>query len=253
MKFKVLTFNVHKFRHPLFRKYLLKELKTELKKQDLHLVCLQELIGIHPIKQKEDFDKDPLEHLADEIWTHFAYGKNAVYPKGHHGNAILSYYPINIYSNYNVSNHAWEQRGILHAEILIDNLYPLDIFTLHFDLSEWGRQKQVTELLRILDPFLKNNRPVIVTGDFNDWRLQSHKRLLVSGLQECAMIRSAKLQPTFPSVYPFLALDRIYYSGGLKCVDTKVLPEKEWRHMSDHLPLYAEFEYDPLSKSSEEG
>ncbi|MCB0391694.1 MAG: endonuclease/exonuclease/phosphatase family protein [Bdellovibrionales bacterium] len=244
MVLKVLTFNVHKFRHPLRRTYLLEKLKKNLKSHELHVVCLQELIGIHPKKYSNDYNNDPLEHLADEIWQHYAYGKNAVYPKGHHGNAILSYFPINDFYNFNISNHSYEQRGILRAEILIDNIHPLNVFTLHLDLTEWGRAKQIKRLIQLVNPYIEKKQPLLVMGDFNDWRLKSHTKLLHANLQEAAAMTQQKLFATFPSVKPVFPLDRIYFSG-LNCIKAEVLKTAKWRKMSDHLPIYAEFEYDP--------
>ena len=42
------------------------------------------------------------EFLADSIWSHYAYGKNAIYQHGHHGNAILSELPFAISNNVDV-------------------------------------------------------------------------------------------------------------------------------------------------------
>jgi hypothetical protein len=44
-----------------------------------------------------------LEFLADEVWSYRAYGKNAVYDHGHHGNAILSKMPFTYHSNHDIS------------------------------------------------------------------------------------------------------------------------------------------------------
>ena len=37
------------------------------------------------------------------MWSDYAYGRNAVYPEGHHGNAVLSRFPIEHYQNLDVS------------------------------------------------------------------------------------------------------------------------------------------------------
>jgi endonuclease/exonuclease/phosphatase family metal-dependent hydrolase len=48
-------------------------------------------------------------------------------------------------------------------------------------------------------------------------------------------------RPTFPSLVPVFALDRIYVRG-MRCVSTFVPRGAAWARMSDHLPLVAEFE-----------
>jgi endonuclease/exonuclease/phosphatase family metal-dependent hydrolase len=48
-------------------------------------------------------------------------------------------------------------------------------------------------------------------------------------------------RPTFPSLVPVFALDRIY-TRGLECLSTFVPRGAAWARMSDHLPLVAEFQ-----------
>ena len=43
------------------------------------------------------------EFLADTIWSQYAYGRNAVYDNGDHGNALLSKFPITHYENHDIS------------------------------------------------------------------------------------------------------------------------------------------------------
>ena len=54
--------------------------------------------------------------------AHCAYGMNAVYQDGHHGNAIVSRHPIPIWENIDISHHPIESRGLLHCEIEIEGL-----------------------------------------------------------------------------------------------------------------------------------
>ena len=67
---------------------------------------LQEVLGEHG-KHASRYEDWPAtsqyEFLADSMWSDFAYGQNAVYPDGHHGNALLSKYPIKASRNLDVS------------------------------------------------------------------------------------------------------------------------------------------------------
>ena len=119
MKLRVLSYNVHKFKHYALRRYSIDKLREMIRKLDLDIVFLQEITGHHPLKLRRNFGMAPLEHLADEVWPHFAYGKNAVYPAVSHGNAILSKFPIKKWKNVDISNHRLEQRGLLLSEVLI--------------------------------------------------------------------------------------------------------------------------------------
>ena len=57
-----------------------------------------------PVKPQHEF-------IADQVWREVAYGKNAVSQHGHHGNAVLSRFPIVAHENLDISAHAFESRG----------------------------------------------------------------------------------------------------------------------------------------------
>jgi endonuclease/exonuclease/phosphatase family metal-dependent hydrolase len=80
-------------------------------------VFLQEVIGEHEHHARRFADWPAMpqyEYLADTMWKH-CYGRNAVYPHGDHGNALLSRFPIRSYTNHNASVGKLEARGLLHC------------------------------------------------------------------------------------------------------------------------------------------
>lgn len=239
MKIKVLTYNVHKFFNITRRNYFLSQLKELLSKMDLDLVFLQEIRGLQPTKIEEKFNKDPLEHLADELWDHFIYGKNAIYTRGNHGNAILSKYPFLSWENFNISNHKWEKRGFLLGKIEIKGR-PISISCTHLDLTAMGRRRQVKKIETLLNKHTKSSDPFIFCGDFNDWNNKTSALVTNLGF-ECSEITLNKKSATFPSFFPLLELDKIFFRNA-KCLTTHVLTDPHWKTLSDHLPLYAEFE-----------
>ena len=62
--------------------------------------------------------------MADALWPQFAYGRNAVYPHGHHGNAVLSKFPILRYENRDVSISGPEKRALLHCVLDVPGWSP---------------------------------------------------------------------------------------------------------------------------------
>ena len=71
-------------------------LKEAIARFDADVVFLQEVQGRHDllaIKHASWPSQGQHEFLAGES-QHSAYGKNAVYDHGHHGNALLSKFPI---------------------------------------------------------------------------------------------------------------------------------------------------------------
>ena len=103
---RVLTVNTHKGFTAFNRRFILPELREAVRSTSADLVFLQEVVGEHE-RHSSRYDDWPqtsqYEFLADSMWSDFAYGRNAVYPDGHHGNALLSKYPIREYRNLDVS------------------------------------------------------------------------------------------------------------------------------------------------------
>ncbi len=237
---QILSFNIHKGFDLLKRNYRLDDLKEKIKEHHFDIVFLQEIHGIHPKNHEDSFDLDPLEFFADEIWDHYAYGKNAVYPKGHHGNAILSKYPILEWKNFDLSNHPLEQRGLLYALIEVPEAGPIHLFCTHLDLTQWGRNKQFNKLNSIVTKF---DGPKIFAGDFNDWN--SKLQALMKNEGWAAISRQA----SFPSFLPLLKLDNVFYKD-IEYLESMKFGADEWRKFSDHIPIGARFLLDKKKETS---
>lgn len=244
-KIKILTYNIHKGFSSGNINYALKKIKQSVKEVHADLVFLQEVIGHHEIhdKQMDDWpNSSQFEYIADQTWPHFAYGKNALYSEGHHGNAILSKYPIHFFENEDVSFSKIERRGLLHAEIKHEG-HSLHAFCLHLGLFESDRTRQIHKLCARISKMVPPEASLIIAGDFNDWR-QNASDLLKSklGLAEAFFETNGKYANTFPSWFPCLSLDRVYYRN-LTCISAKVLMGEFWKKQSDHLPLLVEFKF----------
>ncbi|WP_139782046.1 endonuclease/exonuclease/phosphatase family protein, partial [Salmonella enterica] len=171
--FKVLTINTHKGFTAFNKRFILPELRDAVRTVGADIVCLQEVMGaheVHPLHIENWPDTTHYEFLADTMWSDFAYGRNAVYPEGHHGNAVLSRYPIEHYENRDVSVGGSEKRGVLYCRITPPMLNrPIHVMCVHLGLRESHRQAQLTMLAGWVNA-LPESEPVLVAGDFNDWR-----------------------------------------------------------------------------------
>jgi len=105
----------------------------------------------------------------------------------------------------------------------------------HLGLREAHRQSQVRLLLDLLDS-LPPSAPVIIAGDFNDWRLKADAMLSPHVVE--AFGSPAR---SFPARLPLLRLDRIYLRNA-KASKAQVLSKYPWSHLSDHAPLAAEID-----------
>ncbi|HCW96159.1 endonuclease/exonuclease/phosphatase family protein [Stutzerimonas balearica] len=238
---RVLTVNTHKGFTSFNRRFILPELREAVRAVSADVVFLQEVLGTHE-KHALRFHNWPqtpqYEFLADSIWTDFAYGRNAVYPDGDHGNALLSKFPIIRYENLDVSIAGPERRGLLHSVLQVPG-HELHAICVHLGLRESHRQRQLELLCDLLDS-LPEGAPVVVAGDFNDWRLRATKTLdRCAGLHEVFALNHGQLAKTFPARWPMLRLDRIYVRNATSH-QPRILGNKPWTHLSDHLPLAVE-------------
>ena len=244
MKLRLATYNIHKGFSHFNRRMMVHELRHHLRLLNVDLVFLQEVQGEHDHHAQEvrNWPAAPqYEFLADEVWQDYAYGRNAIYDHGHHGNAILSRFPIVSAENQDVSSHRFERRGLLHCEVAIGESR-LHCLCVHFGLHERGRGRQLTALTERVLRLVPADAPLVVAGDFNDWR-NTAGRKLVADLNLKEVFRDQRGRParTYPSTFPLLRLDRIY-ARGFDVRHAKVHHGLPWSRISDHAALSVELE-----------
>ncbi|HEY0847105.1 MAG TPA: endonuclease/exonuclease/phosphatase family protein [Noviherbaspirillum sp.] len=262
MKLRIATYNIHKGVSSLRSMPRIHALKQALGSMEADILFLQEVQGRH--------DKHATRHSA--LWpaqaqhqflageSHQAvYGMNAVYDHGHHGNALLSRFPVLSSSNRDVSDHAFESRGILHCVVRTPKC-DLHCYVVHLGLFARSRKRQTEALIEAVSSSSPKDAPVIIAGDFNDWTNQLSESLREAlGVTEVfdedlptrgfgAYLRrlsgrGPKLKParTFPAALPWLRLDRIYVRG-MRIEAAQVLHGALWARLSDHAPIVASLE-----------
>jgi endonuclease/exonuclease/phosphatase family metal-dependent hydrolase len=243
---RVATYNIHKGLSvaPLLnRRLTIHELRDKLRALDADIVFLQEVHGKHDrhARRYEDWPAAPqYEFLADAVWHDFAYGRNSVYDAGHHGNAILSRFPIVAWDNQDVSMRRFERRGLLHCEIRIPGWDdPLHCVCVHLGLRGHERSRQMEKLRQRIERLVPRAAPLIVAGDFNDWRQRAAQELAHPlGLHEVFELVDCRPARTFPAVLPLMTLDRIYVRG-FQVRSARVHHGRAWARVSDHAALTA--------------
>jgi endonuclease/exonuclease/phosphatase family metal-dependent hydrolase len=240
----VLTLNAHMGFNLLNRRFVLPELREAIRSVSADVVFLQEVLGEHAGHAGKFVnwpDGPQYEFLADTLWPHSAYGRNAVYPHGHHGNAVLSKFAIVRHQNRDVSIHGHEERGLLHCVLAVEGGIELHAICVHLGLREAHRAQQLSLLCGVINDEVPRDAPLVVAGDFNDWRRRGHAMMERCGMTEVFLQADGRLPDTFPSRWPLLPLDRMYVRG-LRATQTRVLSSRPWSHLSDHAPLLATVE-----------
>ncbi len=229
------------------RKFVLEKIREAIKTVNADIVFLQEVQGEHTGHRKKFKDQWPvttqLEYLADSIWPHHAYGKNAVYSEGHHGNALLSVFPFSFFENVDISTNRFERRGLLHGILDIPGVTPaVHLICIQLNLFERARIQQIEQLTQRIEEVVPHNSPLIIAGDFNDWR-QNISPILERKLEvhEAFKQRNGTHARSFPSWLPMLPLDRIYIRG-LEVENAVCLGGNPWHELSDHNALYSELQ-----------
>jgi endonuclease/exonuclease/phosphatase family metal-dependent hydrolase len=240
---RILTVNTHKGFTFFNRRFILHELRDAVRSVSADVVFLQEVLGTHD-KHSNRYTNWPetsqYEFLADSIWADFAYGRNAVYPAGHHGNALLSKFPIIRYENRDASIAGPERRGLLHCVLRGPDNIELHAICVHLGLQESHRRRQLDLLCALVRDEVPVDAPLVIAGDFNDWRSRAGVILKEGAdVDEVFVQAHGKERRTFPARFPLLPLDRIYVRN-VRVHQPVALTLKPWSHLSDHAPLAAE-------------
>lgn len=239
---KIATYNIHKGFSQFNRRVVLHELRERLRELNADIVFLQEAQGEHahhPERHHNYPECAQHEFLAEEVWPHCAYGKNAVYEEGHHGNAILSRFPILQTFNTDISAHRFESRGLLHCEIELADSQRVHCLCAHFGLFAKGKREQMRALIEYISNEIPPDALLIIAGDFNDWRnIMSRSLSSELDVHDVFHTCSGKLARSYPAALPLLRLDRIYVRG-FSVLQSDVHVGGDWQRLSDHAALSA--------------
>jgi len=247
-RLRILSYNIHQGITVRRNRLSLEILKEALQELNPDLIFLQEVAGSSVEKLGKLWPEKvahQLEGLADSMWPHYAYQQNVIFSQHHHGNAIMSRYPIDDFVLKDITLGKLKKRGILHGLIRVPQPDPksallVHVVNAHLGLFQFERKFQTQALINYVNKTIGAEVPLIIAGDFNDWR-QRVTRELEDRLQvREAFLSEKKIHArTFPSRLPILQLDRIYYRHA-QMKAASCLKGKKWMVLSDHLPIMAD-------------
>lgn len=237
---RLVTYNIHKGLSALNRHVTVSLLADALNHIQPDIVCLQEVQGEHRRRARR-FANWPAQAqadlIADQLQLHAHYAAHAQYSWGHHGNAILARWDWQHRAVETLTLHALEQRGLVHGLCQPAGWpQPLHVLSCHLNLLNRHRQLQLQRVMHYVSHHIPPTEPLIIAGDFNDWRLQAGAVMHEHGLVDALQAFGGSPALSFPARLPLLPLDRIYVRG-LILRQARVLKGHPWVSLSDHLPL----------------
>lgn len=203
-----------------------------LREMNADVVALQEV-------ESRNTGFDMLEFLARGTGLYPIAGPTLMTPHGEYGNALLTRHAPIAVRRLDLSMPRREPRGAIDAELRI-GAQALRVVATHLGLRPAERRAQVKALLAAFeqDPAL----PTVLMGDLNEWFLAGRPlRWLHRHFEQTPAPAS------FPSRWPLFALDRVWTKPRALLQQVAIHATPMARLASDHLPVVATLDLQPLS------
>jgi endonuclease/exonuclease/phosphatase family metal-dependent hydrolase len=148
---------------------------------------------------------------------------------GWHGNTILLRPHMTLRQMHRIALPGFEPRGAVLARVEAPG-GPLTFVCAHLGLRRRDRKLQMAALFERLrgEP-----GPQIVGGDLNEWALDP---ALLAVPDDWQMVVPG---PSFHAALPRVSFDRFLHGPGVKLERARVVPARDARRSSDHLPVRA--------------
>jgi endonuclease/exonuclease/phosphatase family metal-dependent hydrolase len=239
----IASYNIHKGMSPLNLHVSVESARTRMLALKPDILFLQEVQGAHS-KSSRSIASHP--HLGQHSFFAqldgytAAYAVGRAYRNGHHGNAIVTRHRIVSQGYMDISHHRLEGRTLLHTEIDVGKAFPrVHCVCVHLGLFARSRRHQLRWIAEAVTADIASDAPLILAGDFNDWRKEASSFLHDAlGLTEAFEFVHGSPAKSFPAMMPMMTLDRIYMRG-LEVKSATVEHGREWLAVSDHAPLIA--------------
>ncbi len=148
------------------------------------------------------------------------------------GNLLLARPRILDVRRIDLTVHPLEPRNALDADLELP-AGSLRVLNAHLGLFPGERRRQFARLVDAM----AGNGPLVLLGDFNEWRAGSPLIRRMDGV----LARSPELR-TYPTPRPFFPLDRIWARPPARVLDLRVHRTPLTARASDHYPVVATIE-----------
>lgn len=239
MRFRLLSYNIHKGIGGVDRKHRLERVIETIRHYTPDVAFLQEVNEGVP---RTGHERQAELLAAETELPHFTYQRNVSLKVGHYGNAILSRYRLHDRTDVDLSIPLKKPRRGLVVSCRVpgrEHVHRVVLVNVHLGLSGIERRMQLRRLLKAdCVAHLRKSTPLVIAGDYNDvWNSLGRLAMRPAGFQSAG-------QPirTFPAAMPLRPLDRVFYRGEIRSLHTFAGRTETARQASDHLPLVVDFE-----------
>jgi endonuclease/exonuclease/phosphatase family metal-dependent hydrolase len=224
-KLRVLTWNVHSC-VGTDRRFDPDRVREVIRVLNPDIAALQE------VDSRRDL-RDGFDLLGSALQTphasHRAEVRTVRTADGDYGHMLLSRREITRWTHHDISFRRREPRSLIEACIETD-AGPVSILATHLGLNHGERREQAMTIANLA---AADELPTIIMGDFNEPTGRGTAARMFG-----KVFHSAGRAATFPSRWPFLPLDRIWFEPSFKLTASAVY--KGMPRASDHLPLWAD-------------
>jgi endonuclease/exonuclease/phosphatase family metal-dependent hydrolase len=244
-KLRVATYNVHGCTG-IDRRRSEARIAEVIAEMSVDIVALQEL----DLGRRRSAGADQTKMIAEQLGWHSYFDPAMRRNDEHYGNAILSRYRLSFRRTVELPGRppffCRENRAAIEVEIE-SNLGKVHIINTHLGLG-WRERFVQAQLFTTAEwrAAIASDIPVFLLGDFNSLRGSRPYRTLNRHLRNVReLIQASGPIHTFPTRFPFLAVDHIFVNGSVEPVSLTVHRSPLARIGSDHFPLMAEFVRSP--------
>ena len=233
---RLLSYNIHKGIGGRDRRYRFERVISVIEAENPDIICLQEVDRDCRRSSRDDQPKLLANYF--KFKTHL-YQPNVSLKYGMYGNLILSRWPFLHKHQISLRLSRRKPRGAQMA--VVDSPEgPFHLVHFHLGLAEKERHWQLQHLLGHHLFKESDHLPVMVVGDFNDWRNTLCRGCLAEQgfAQLTAPISRFR---SFPAYLPLGSLDKAFVRGKIVLRHARIVHSPMARQASDHLPLVIDF------------
>jgi endonuclease/exonuclease/phosphatase family metal-dependent hydrolase len=229
---RVVTYNVHRCQG-LDRRTRPDRIAAVLRAINADVIALQEVIG------PGMSGPGHVEEIGAALGMGWLMASTRERRRHQFGNVVLSRHPMREHAQHDLSWKTCEPRCSQRVTVDLSGGRSLDVFNVHLGTALLERRYQAERLASWVQS-RKPGHPKIVLGDFNEWSRGLATEVLTFRLHSVHVGPFLGRRRSYPSFFPVLHLDHIYFEGPLEVRDVHLPRTRLSRVASDHLPLVAD-------------